>query len=64
MPKLRLTTQRESIFNNEVVSKFELFNSLFLTLPFYKVKDTGTLLPLFFKAAKMEWQRGKSLLKL
>ena len=52
MPKLRLTTQRESIFNNEVVSKFELFNSLFLTLPFYKVKDTGTLLPLFFKSCE------------
>lgn len=52
MPKLRLTTQRESIFNNEVISKFELFNSLFLTLPFYKIKDTGTLLPLFFKSCE------------
>lgn len=49
MPKLRLTTHRESLFNNEVIAKFELFNSLFLTLPFYKIKDTGTLLPLFFK---------------
>ncbi|WP_443937254.1 phosphoenolpyruvate carboxylase [Pedobacter sp. MW01-1-1] len=52
MPKLRLTTQRESIFNDEVISKFELFNSLFLTLPFYKIKDTGTLLPLFFKSCE------------
>jgi len=52
MPKLRLTTQRESTFNNEVISKFELFNSLFLTLPFYKIKDTGTLLPLFFKSCE------------
>ncbi|MBB5635455.1 phosphoenolpyruvate carboxylase [Pedobacter cryoconitis] len=47
--KLRVTGQRESIFNNEVVSRFELYNSLFLTLPFYKIKDTGTLLPLFIK---------------
>jgi phosphoenolpyruvate carboxylase len=49
MQKPRFTGQRESIFNNEVVSRFELYNSLFLTLPFYKIKDTGTLLPLFIK---------------
>ena len=47
--KLKATGQKEAIFNNEVVSRFELYNSLFLTLPFYKVKDTGTLLPLFIK---------------
>jgi phosphoenolpyruvate carboxylase len=45
----RATGQKEAIFNNEVVSRFELYNSLFLTLPFYKIKDTGTLLPLFIK---------------
>ena len=49
MQKPRVTGQRESIFSNEVVSRFELYNSLFLTLPFYKIKDTGTLLPLFIK---------------
>lgn len=46
------TSQRETIFNNEVISRFELYNSLFLTLPFYKVKDTGTLLPLFIKSCE------------
>ncbi|AOM76650.1 phosphoenolpyruvate carboxylase [Pedobacter steynii] len=49
MQKQRAKGQRESVFNNEVISRFELYNSLFLTLPFYKVKDTGTLLPLFIK---------------
>jgi len=49
MQKQRAKGQRESVFNNEVVSRFELYNSLFLTLPFYKIKDTGTLLPLFIK---------------
>lgn len=49
MHKLKATGQKELIFNNEVLSRFELYNSLFLTLPFYKVKDTGTLLPLFIK---------------
>ncbi len=49
MQNQKATGQKESIFNNEVVSRFELYNSLFLTLPFYKIKDTGTLLPLFIK---------------
>lgn len=39
--------QRESVFNQEVITRFELYNSLFLTLPFYQVKDTGNLLPFF-----------------
>lgn len=45
-------SNRTSIFNNEVISRFELYNSLFLTLPFYKIKDTGTLLPLFIKSCE------------
>ncbi|WP_183559105.1 phosphoenolpyruvate carboxylase [Mucilaginibacter sp. SP1R1] len=40
-------SQRETIFNSEVVTRFELYNSLFQTLPFYQVKDTGILLPFF-----------------
>ncbi|WP_205942399.1 phosphoenolpyruvate carboxylase [Pedobacter sp. SYP-B3415] len=52
MPKFRTAGQRESTFNAEVISRYELYNSLFLTLPFYRVKDTGTLLPLFFKSCE------------
>jgi phosphoenolpyruvate carboxylase len=40
-------SQRETTFNHEVVTRFELYNSLFQTLPFYQVKDTGLLLPFF-----------------
>ncbi|WP_069660500.1 phosphoenolpyruvate carboxylase [Arcticibacter eurypsychrophilus] len=40
-------SQKEAIFASEVVTRFELYNSLFLTLPFYRVKHTGTLLPFF-----------------
>jgi phosphoenolpyruvate carboxylase len=47
--KHKISGQKEAIFTNDVVSRFELYNSLFLTLPFYKIKDTGTLLPLFIK---------------
>ena len=52
MQSLQPTSKRESVFSNEVISRFELYNSLFLTLPFYKVKDTGTLLPLFIKSCE------------
>ena len=40
-------SKKQALFENEVVTRFELYNSLFLTLPFYKVKHTGILLPFF-----------------
>lgn len=40
-------SKKQAVFEDEVLTRFELFNSLFLTLPFYQVKHTGTLLPFF-----------------
>ena len=34
-------------FNNHVKAKYEVYNSIFMTLPFQGVSDTGVLLPLF-----------------
>lgn len=39
--------QKQSVFHNEVLTRFELYKSLFLTLPFRQVKHTGTILPFF-----------------
>ncbi|MGO1244448.1 MAG: phosphoenolpyruvate carboxylase [Sphingobacterium sp.] len=39
--------QKQSVFHNEVLTRFELYKSLFLTLPFQSVKHTGTILPFF-----------------
>lgn len=39
--------KQEAVYHNEVLTRFELYNSLFLTLPFYRVKHTGNLLPFF-----------------
>jgi phosphoenolpyruvate carboxylase len=58
------TSQRENIFSNEVIARFELYNSLFLTLPFYKIKDTGTLLPLFIKSCEDAVKQHQSPAKL
>ncbi|MBE7179405.1 MAG: phosphoenolpyruvate carboxylase, partial [Mucilaginibacter polytrichastri] len=38
---------KEAQFENEVLTRYEVYNSLFLTLPFEQVKDTGILLPFF-----------------
>ena len=34
-------------FNQDVLSKYQIYNSVFMTLPFDKVTSTGVLLPLF-----------------
>ena len=34
-------------FNESVLSKFQIYNSLFLTLPFDYIRNTSVLIPLF-----------------
>jgi phosphoenolpyruvate carboxylase len=34
-------------FNEKILSRFQIYNSLFLTLPFKNIKRTSLLLPLF-----------------
>ena len=34
-------------FNESVLSKFQIYNSLFLTLPFDSIRNTSVLIPLF-----------------
>ena len=40
-------SQKQALFENEVLTRFDLFKSLFLTLPFQRVRHTGTILPFF-----------------
>ncbi|GAB3930375.1 phosphoenolpyruvate carboxylase [Mucilaginibacter myungsuensis] len=60
MPSTTKLSQRETIFNQEVESRFQLYDSLFLTLPFYQVKDTGILLPFFSSHCEKETIAEKS----
>lgn len=39
-------------FNQNVMSKFQIYNSIFMTLPFDSVTKTGALLPLFHETCK------------
>ena len=47
-------------FNEVVKSKFQIYNSLFLTLPFPSIKNTALLLPLFAETCKEGFAAGLS----
>ena len=36
-------------FKDKVLSRYDVYNNVFLTLPFESINDTGRLLPLFSK---------------
>lgn len=46
-------------FHDNVALKYSLYNSLFLTLPFQKMQEVGTLLTLFSKYCSKEIKQGK-----
>ncbi len=51
-------------FQNTIGLKFQLYNSLFLSLPFYGVDKTGILLSLFNSACEEGYKEGKSPAKI
>jgi len=44
-------------FNERVLSKFQIYNSLFLTLPFDSIRNTSVLLPLFADHCKTGYEQ-------
>ena len=47
-------------FNENVLSKYQIYNSLFMTLPFDSVSNTGLLLPLFHDICEKGFTEGKN----
>jgi len=47
-------------FNENVQLKYQLFNSIFITLPFRAIDNTGVLLPLFTEICDLGFKNGKS----
>ncbi|OUS16277.1 phosphoenolpyruvate carboxylase [Nonlabens dokdonensis] len=47
-------------FENEVKSKYQIFNGIFMTLPFDKISNTGGLLPLFHELCVRGYEKGKN----
>ena len=47
-------------FNENVLSKYQIYNSIFITLPFDDINDTGVMLPLFHKVCKNGFKNGEN----
>lgn len=45
-------------FKQSVVSKYQIYNSIFMTLPFDTITKTGVLLPLFHETCKKGFAKG------
>lgn len=45
-------------FNQSVLSKYQIYNSIFMTLPFDAVTKTGVLLPLFHETCEKGFKNG------
>jgi len=47
-------------FKESVLSKFQIYNSIFLTLPFDSINKTGVLLPLFHETCENGFKNGNN----
>ncbi|MGB3606697.1 phosphoenolpyruvate carboxylase, partial [Psychroserpens sp.] len=47
-------------FNQNVKSKYQIYNSIFMTLPFDSITKTGVLLPLFHETCQKGFQAGEN----
>jgi len=48
------------MYEQIVSTRFHIYNSLFLNLPFQNISRTGTLLPLLQQYCETEFEQGKS----
>ena len=55
---MRTTTQNS--FEKEVTTKFNIYNSLFLNLPYRKVSNIGMLIPILLKESQQGLEEGKN----
>ena len=47
-------------FNQNVLSKYQIYNSIFMTLPFDTITKTGVLLPLFHETCQKGFKDGQN----
>ena len=55
---MRKLTKKER-FSEKVLSKFNIYNSIFSTLPYESISDTGQLLPLFNEVCNNGYKQKK-----
>jgi phosphoenolpyruvate carboxylase len=47
-------------FNDNVLSKYQIYNSIFMTLPFDTINNTGVMLPLFHEICEKGFKNGEN----
>ena len=52
------TFSKSKRFNQQILSKYQIYNSIFITLPFDDITNTGELLPLFKNSCEKGFQSG------
>ncbi len=58
------TLPKIEVFNQNVLSKYNIYNSVFITLPFDAIDNTGVLLPLFSEVCDMGFKNNWSPKKI
>ena len=53
---MRKLTKKER-FNEKVLSKYNIYNSIFSTLPYENIYNTGYMLPLFSELCKSSYEK-------
>ena len=51
-------------FNENVLAKYQIYNSIFMTLPFDTISKTGVLLPLFHEICKTGFENKKNPIEI
>ena len=51
-------------FENEVISRFNLYNSVFSTLPYSHISKTATLLPFFAEFCALGFDQNKNPIEI
>lgn len=54
------TTQQLHKFHQIVENKFQIYNSLFMSLPYEKMENIGALIPFLYKESEKGFQEGKT----
>lgn len=59
-----LHEEKKEKFRQLVENKFQIYNSLFMSLPYDKMSNIGMLLPFLMRKVKQVMKQGKALKKL
>ena len=59
-----ITQTKLTRFQQNVLSKYQIYNSIFMTLPFDTITKTGVLLPLFHETCKKGFDSGQNPTKI